>query len=89
LISIPAGIVRMPFGSFSIMTVAGAAIWCTVLAYLGKQIIGGDPQLIHDPAMLVHFIKHKSLLVAGIVAVLCALYFLVIWLTTPKEEKAV
>ena len=34
LISIPAGIVRMPFGKFSLMTVIGSAIWCLVKAWL-------------------------------------------------------
>ncbi len=32
LISIPAGIVRMGFGVFSLVTVLGAFVWCTVLA---------------------------------------------------------
>ena len=40
LISIPAGIIRMNFGVFSIMTVAGSAIWCTVLAIFGQQVLG-------------------------------------------------
>jgi len=36
LISIPAGIVRMPFGMFSLMTTVGAFIRCTILAWYGK-----------------------------------------------------
>src|SRR6185436_1493220 len=31
LISIPAGLVRMPFGTFSAMTVIGSALWCSIL----------------------------------------------------------
>src|SRR3982751_7141142 len=34
LISIPAGLVRMNFTSFSLTTVIGSAIWCSVLGYL-------------------------------------------------------
>ncbi len=35
LISIPAGVSNMPFGSFIIMTVMGSLIWNSVLVYLG------------------------------------------------------
>src|SRR4051812_2404994 len=37
LISIPAGIVRMKFSVFSFVTIAGSAIWCWILAYLGDK----------------------------------------------------
>src|SRR5216110_1859669 len=37
LISIPAGIVRMNFGIFSFVTIAGSALWCWILAYLGDK----------------------------------------------------
>src|SRR5262245_37788270 len=35
LIGIPAGIVRMPIGPYSLTTIAGSAIWCAVLAWFG------------------------------------------------------
>jgi membrane protein DedA with SNARE-associated domain len=35
LISVPAGIVRMPFGVFAIYTVIGATIWTAALAWAG------------------------------------------------------
>ncbi len=38
LISIPAGIVRMGFGIFSLVTVLGSFAWCTVLAWYGHRI---------------------------------------------------
>src|SRR5258708_18165263 len=38
LISIPAGIIRMGFLKFSALTTIGAAIWCTVLAWLGGKV---------------------------------------------------
>ena len=48
LISIPAGLIRMNFAVFSAVTVAGAAIWCGVLAYLGDRLYhastGPDPE---------------------------------------------
>lgn len=35
LISIPAGMARMPLGRFVAFTALGAGIWCTVLVYIG------------------------------------------------------
>lgn len=40
LISIPAGIVRMPFVPFLVFTAAGSLLWNTVLVYAGR--IAGD-----------------------------------------------
>src|SRR5581483_314557 len=69
LISIPAGIIRMPFGVFSAMTIIGSAIWCYVLAALGEKAYRVEPDLITQPDALVHFIKHQSLwIVLGAVA---------------------
>ena len=36
LISIPAGIVRMNFKVFSVVTIVGSGIWCWILAWLGR-----------------------------------------------------
>jgi len=36
LISIPAGIVRMNFGTFSVVTIVGSGIWCWILACLNR-----------------------------------------------------
>jgi len=41
LIGIPAGIVRMNYWKFSLYTLAGAALWCAVLAGLGVTV-GAD-----------------------------------------------
>jgi membrane protein DedA with SNARE-associated domain len=83
LISIPAGIVRMPFGVFSAMTVAGSGIWCYVLAEFGKRAI--TEKMLGDPAQMMHEIKHQSHLIVGGILVLCVLYFLVMKLTAPKK----
>jgi membrane protein DedA with SNARE-associated domain len=85
LISIPAGIVRMPFGKFSAMTTIGSFIWCTILAWYGKGIAERNPDLMQDPEAMIHAIKHESLgLIAGI-AVICALYFLMLRMTAQKK----
>lgn len=45
LIGIPAGIVRMNFGLYSLFTLAGSAVWCSVLAWLGIKA-GEDEALM-------------------------------------------
>ena len=88
LISIPAGIVRMGFGMFSLMTVVGSFLWCVVLAWLGAEAQRVSPGLINDPQGLVLFIKNQSHLIVGGIAVLAALYFLVLRLTAKPEKPA-
>lgn len=41
LIGIPAGIVRMDFWLYSLYTLAGSALWCAVLCWLGVKV-GAD-----------------------------------------------
>lgn len=83
LISIPAGIIRMPFGVFSVMTITGSAVWCFVLAEFGKRLI--TEKMLGAPSEMIHEIKHQSHLIVGGVLILCALYFLVMKLTAPKK----
>ena len=45
LIGIPAGICRMPFGWYSLATLVGSALWCTVLVWLGVTA-GQDEELM-------------------------------------------
>ncbi|MFL6583160.1 MAG: DedA family protein [Chthoniobacterales bacterium] len=74
LISIPTGIVRMPFGTFSLVTITGSAIWCTILAYLGDRAYRLEPNLLSDPEALMHFIKSQSTWVVIVVALFALLY---------------
>lgn len=74
LISIPAGIVRMPFGPFSFVTIAGSALWCAILAYLGDRAYRAEPNLLSDPEALMHFIKSQSTWIVLIVALFAVLY---------------
>ncbi len=89
LISIPAGIIRMGFVKFSILTTVGAAIWCTVLAWLGGKVgdkLRAEGKNPLDPDALVAAVKHESHLVIGIVVLICLLYFIAMRLTAPKSE---
>ena len=47
LISIPAGLVRIPFPKFFIATFAGAYVWCTVLISAG-YVLGHEWRLISE-----------------------------------------
>ena len=46
LIGIPAGIVRMDYGRFSLWTLVGSSVWCAVLCWLGVQA-GQDQALMN------------------------------------------
>jgi membrane protein DedA with SNARE-associated domain len=76
LISIPAGIVRMKFGVFSLVTTVGSALWCWILAYLGDQAYHRQPDLLSNPDAMVHFIKAQSLWIVILALAFGALYFL-------------
>ncbi|MGH7256520.1 MAG: DedA family protein [Nitrospirales bacterium] len=81
LIGIPAGLVRMPFGVYSLMTVLGAGLWCWVLAWFGGKILGDHPDLVQNPIRLVEVMQDRFLWVGGFAILLCALYVLVMRLT--------
>jgi membrane protein DedA with SNARE-associated domain len=88
LISIPAGIARMSFGLFSLVTTLGALVWCAVLAWFGARITAAHPDLMNDPEALVRMVKDEGHWIAIAALVMCALYFLVIRLTA-KGSAAV
>lgn len=88
LISIPAGIIKMPFGLFSLMTVIGSFIWCAILSWFGYRMAQRNPELINDPAAMVHAIKHDSLPIILFIILFCILYFLAMRLTKPKASPA-
>jgi membrane protein DedA with SNARE-associated domain len=85
LISIPAGIVRMNFAVFSVMTIVGSAIWCYILAYLGEKAYRLEPQLLTDPEALVRFIHGQSTWILVVVAIFAALYILSMRLSKPPS----
>jgi membrane protein DedA with SNARE-associated domain len=80
LISIPAGILRMPIGRFSAATTAGAFLWCAVLSWFGMKVIGDAPQLLNSPAELAHVLKAKMHLVLIAIVLFAAAYAAMIWL---------
>jgi len=85
LIGIPAGFVRMPFGLYSVMTIVGSGLWCGILGWFGGKMLGDQPDLLNDPAVLVQVLRERSWWFAGFALVLCALYILVMRMTAPSK----
>jgi membrane protein DedA with SNARE-associated domain len=90
LISIPAGIIKMNFLTFSIMTTLGAFAWSWILAKFSLHVFAKHPEvdILGQPEAMVKLIKHESLPLVGGIVVLCALYFLAMKLTAPRAEKS-
>ena len=84
-ISIPAGIVRMNFATFSLVTIAGSAVACAILAYLGDQAYRRQPDLLSNPDAMVHFIKSQSHWIVLAVVLFGLLYMLVMRLTRSRS----
>ncbi|MEK0447111.1 MAG: hypothetical protein RLZZ399_2432 [Verrucomicrobiota bacterium] len=88
LISIPAGMIRMNFGVFSLMTITGSALWCSILAWYGARIAKNNPALIDDPVAMVSAMKHESIGFVGAVFILGALYALTLRLTNSRPSSS-
>ena len=86
LISIPTGIVRMNFKVFSVMTLLGSAISCSILAYLGVRAQRVAPDLLKDPDALVHFVRSQTKWLLLVVLAFAVLYVLSMWLSKRKAE---
>jgi membrane protein DedA with SNARE-associated domain len=86
LIGIPAGIVRIPIGRYSLATIAGSALWCAVLTWFGQEVLGSEPQLLDDPEALVGVLKERSLTIAAGVLVLTLLYVVAVKMTGKRAQ---
>lgn len=87
LISIPAGIVRMNFKVFSLVTIIGSGIWCWILAYLGAKAYRLEPELLSDPEKMMHFIKAQSYWIVLIVVLFALLYLVTLRLMRPTRQQ--
>ena len=70
LISIPAGLSRMNFGTFSFFTILGAGIWNVVLAGLGYllyRIVPDDNQFFAQLEHYNHYLKIAGFTLLGLV----------------------
>jgi membrane protein DedA with SNARE-associated domain len=80
LISIPAGIARMPLGSFSLLTVAGASLWGGGLMVVG-YVLGSNWEVVATKA------KRVDLVIAGLV-VLALLAIVIRFVLRRRREQA-
>lgn len=85
LIGIPAGIVRMDFKTYSLMTITGSAAWCTVLAWFGAKVIGDRPELLNDPQQMIQVLSGRFHWFAGLILLLTTLYIVMMRLTAKPE----
>ena len=86
LISIPAGLSRMNFGTFSFYTVLGAGIWNVVLALLGYllyRIVPDDNQFFAQLEHYSHYLK-----IAGFILLAVAIIFIIHKVKKNKKKKA-
>jgi membrane protein DedA with SNARE-associated domain len=89
LISIPAGILKMPVGAFSAATTTGAFLWCAVLSWFGMKVIGDAPQLLDSPAELARALKAKMHLVVVAVVLFAAAYAVMAWLKKRATKTSI
>ncbi len=80
LISIPAGLFRMPFARFSLMTILGAGLFNGALAWFGMRVLGDQPSLMKDPDALRNALASKSMWLIGFAVVVGLLYGLMTWM---------
>ncbi len=88
VISIPAGIIRMNFATFSVMTLAGSALWCSVLTWFGQKVLTREMIESKDATALIKAVKESGnfhTIVIACVAITC-LYLLVVSLTDKKRR---
>jgi membrane protein DedA with SNARE-associated domain len=88
LISMPAGVFKMPFGAFSAVTLVGAGLWCTILSWWGQRVLGQYPDLIHNPAEMSRVVRQELIWFVAAVALLGALYAGVLYFKRSSAQKA-
>jgi len=70
LISLPAGLAKMPLAKFSFYTSAGAGLWVAVLALLG-YFIGGNEALIQE------YLRQIIMVTLGLILLVSLIYIYV------------
>ena len=88
IVSIPAGLFRMPFGRFSLMTILGAGLFNGALAWFGMRVLGDQPALIKDPDALRNALASKSLWLVGFGVAIAVLYGVMVWMQKRAATRA-
>lgn len=88
LIGFPAGLMRVPFGAFTLVTFVGSTLWCGILAVFGARTIGQQPGLIEDPELLMQAVKQNLHWFVLLVLGLGAGWFFVKWFGSRGRSTA-
>lgn len=86
LISIPAGLSRMNFGTFSMFTIIGAGIWNVILAGLGYllyRVVPDDSQFFAQLEHYNHYLK-----IAGFVLLGAVILYIIYKMYKKKNNKS-
>ena len=86
LISIPAGLSRMNFGTFSMFTIIGAGIWNVILAGLGYLLYRVVPDDCQFFAQLEHY--NHYLKIAGFVLLGAVILYIIYKVYKKKNNKS-
>ena len=78
----------MPFGTFSLATLLGAGLWCTILSWFGREVIGGNPELLQSPEAMVQVMKAKMVWFVAAVVALGIAYLAVLFFKRDKCGSA-
>jgi membrane protein DedA with SNARE-associated domain len=78
----------MSFVTYSVMTLLGSALWCTILAWFGAKVLGERPELLADPAGMVRALSSQLHWFVAAVLILLALYILAMRLTARRATGA-
>jgi membrane protein DedA with SNARE-associated domain len=70
----------MNFTRFSVMTVLGAGLFNAALAWFGVKVLGDQPALMNDPAVMISVLKTKSHWLIAFAVVIGLLYWLMTWM---------
>jgi len=81
LVGIPTGITRMDYRLFSIFTLLGAVIWCSVLCYVGVKA-GQDEQLMQGQ------LRHVAIWLGGAALVFGVMYYFFVHRHMTKSAKS-
>ena len=88
VISIPAGLFKMNFRTFSIVTIIGAGVYNGALTWFGLKVLGDQPALMKDPGAMRQALASKSYWLIGFALVVAALYALMMWMQKRAKPSA-
>jgi membrane protein DedA with SNARE-associated domain len=79
-ISLPAGVARMPFWKFSVLTLAGCVPWIFMLTFIGKEV-GANWEDWKDSLHYVDYTVAALIVIGGV-------YLLVRWRRNRNRARA-